>query len=149
MYNIGMKNLKIAIGADHGGFKLKGKIIEYLRGKNLEFKDFGTFDEESCNYPEITQKVALEVANGSFDRGILVCGTGIGVSIVANKVKGVRAALCSDTFSAKASRGHNNANILCLGQRVIGEGLALEIVETWLNSEFEGGRHKIRVDMIE
>lgn len=149
MYNIGMKNLKIAIGADHGGFRLKEKVIEYLRGKNLEFKDFGTFDEESCNYPEITKKVALEVANGSFDRGILVCGTGIGVSIVANKIKGVRAALCSDTFSAKASRGHNNANILCLGQRVIGEGLALEIVETWLNSEFEGGRHKIRVDMIE
>lgn len=149
MYNIGMKNLKIAIGADHGGFKLKEKIIEYLRGKNLEFKDFGTFDEESCNYPEITKKIATEVAKGSFDRGILVCGTGIGMSIAANKVKGVRAALCSDTFSAKASRGHNDANILCLGQRVLGEGLALEIVETWLDSEFEGGRHKIRVDMIE
>lgn len=144
-----MEKLKIAIGSDHGGFKLKEKIIEYLRGENLEFKDFGTFDEESCNYPEIAKKISTEVANGSFDRGILICGTGIGVSIAANKVKGIRAALCSDTFSAKASRGHNNANILCLGQRVIGESLALDILDIWLKSEFEGGRHKIRVDMIE
>lgn len=144
-----MEDFKIAIGSDHGGFKLKEEIIKYLRGKNLEFKDFGSFDEESCHYPDVAKKVATEVANGSFDKGILVCGTGIGVSIVANKVKGIRAALCSDTFSAKASRGHNDANILCLGQRVIGEGLALEIVEAWLQSEFEGGRHKIRVDKIE
>jgi len=144
-----MESLKIAIGSDHGGFRLKEKIIEYLRGLNLEFKDFGTFDEESCNYPVEAKKVATEVAEGNFNRGILVCGTGIGMSIVANKVKGVRAALCSDTFSAKASRGHNDANVLCLGQRVIGDGLALDIVDVWLKAEFEGGRHKIRVDMIE
>lgn len=144
-----MESLKIAIGSDHGGFKLKEKIIEYLRGLNLEFKDFGSFDEESCNYPVIAKKVANEVAAGNFDRGILVCGTGIGMSIVANKIKGIRAALCSDTFSAKATRGHNNANVLCLGQRVIGDGLALDIVDVWLKTEFEGGRHKTRVDMIE
>lgn len=144
-----MESLKIAIGSDHGGLRLKEKIIEYLRGLSLEFVDFGTFDEESCNYPVIAKKVAGKVAEGEFDRGILVCGTGIGVSIVANKVKGIRAALCSDTFSAKAARAHNNSNILCLGQRVIGEGLALDIVDIWLKAEFEGGRHKIRVDMIE
>ena len=144
-----MNNLKIAIGADHGGFRLKEKIIEYLREKNVEFKDFGTFDEESCNYPDIAKKVSLEVATGNFNKGILICGTGIGMSIVANKTKGIRAALCADTFSAKASRAHNNANILCLGQRVTGEGLALEILDTWLNSSFESGRHKTRVDMIE
>ena len=144
-----MENLKIAIGADHGGFRLKEAIIEYLRGKNIEFNDFGTFDEESCNYPDIAKKVSQEVAAGNFNKGILICGTGIGVSIVANKFKGIRAALCADTFSAKASRAHNDANILCLGQRVTGEGLALEILEAWLNSSFEGGRHKTRVDMIE
>lgn len=144
-----MENLKIAIGADHGGFRLKEKIIAYLRGQNLEFKDFGTFDEESCNYPVIAKDVAKAVAADNYDRGILVCGTGIGMSIVANKVKGIRAALCSDTFSAKATRAHNDANILCLGQRVIGDGLALDIVDVWLKSNFEGGRHKIRVDMIE
>ena len=144
-----MDTLKIAIGADHGGFRLKKKIIEYLREKNVEFKDFGTFDEESCNYPDIAKKVSLEVATGNFNKGILICGTGIGMSIVANKTKGIRAALCADTFSAKASRAHNNANILCLGQRVTGEGLALEILDTWLNSSFESGRHKTRVDMIE
>ena len=144
-----MDTLKIAIGADHGGFRLKKKIIEYLREKNVEFKDFGTFDEESCNYPDIAKKVSLEVATGNFNKGILICGTGIGMSIVANKTKGIRAALCADTFSARASRAHNNANILCLGQRVTGEGLALEILDTWLNSSFESGRHKTRVDMIE
>lgn len=144
-----MENLKIAIGSDHGGFRLKEKIIEYLRGKNIEFKDFGTYDEESCHYPEIAKKVAKEVTNGNFNRGILVCGTGIGVSIVANKIKGIRAALCSDTFSAKMARAHNDSNVLCLGQRVTGEGLAIEIVENWLESDFEEGRHKIRVRMME
>lgn len=144
-----MENFTIAIGADHGGFRLKAKIIEYLRGKNLEFKDFGTFDEESCDYPDVAKDVAKNVASKNFYKGILICGTGIGISIAANKFKGIRAALCSDTFSAKMSRAHNDSNILCLGQRVIGEGLALEIVEAWLNTEFEGGRHKIRVDKIE
>ena len=144
-----MNKLKIAIGSDHGGFKLKEKVIEYFRGENLEFKDFGTFDEESCNHPDIAKTVAAEVTGEHFNRGILICGTGIGVSIAANKIKGIRAALCSDTYSAKMSRAHNNANILCLGQRVIGEGLALDIVDVWLKSEFEGGRHKTRVNMIE
>jgi len=144
-----MKNNKIAIGSDHGGFRLKETIIKHLRGMNIEFQDFGTYDEESCDYPEYAKKVASVVAEGGFNKGILVCGTGIGVSIVANKIKGIRAALCCDTFSAKASRAHNNANILCLGQRVIGEGLALDIVDAWLESEFEAGRHKIRVDKIE
>ena len=144
-----MENFKLAIGSDHGGFKLKSKIIEYLKSKSIETKDFGTFSEESCNYPEIAQKVALALKNKDFEKGILVCGTGIGVSIAANKIKGIRAALCGDVFSAKMSRAHNDSNILCIGQRVTGEGLALEIVEAWLSSEFEGGRHKIRVDMIE
>jgi len=144
-----MENLKIAIGSDHGGFRLKGKIIEYLRGQNIQFEDFGAFDEESCDYPDIAKEIAQEVVLKKFDKGILICGTGIGVSIAANKVKGIRAAVCSDTFSAKMSRAHNDANILCLGQRVIGEGLALEIVEAWLKSEFEGGRHKIRVEKTE
>lgn len=144
-----MGNLKIAIGADHGGFKLKEKIIQHLKDKKVEFKDFGTFDEDACNYPDIAKEVASEVSTGSFNRGILVCGTGIGMSIVANKIKGIRAALCGDVFSAQASRGHNDSNILCLGQRVIDDELALKIVDIWLKSEFEGGRHKIRVDLIE
>lgn len=144
-----MKNLNIAIGSDHGGYKLKQRIIEYLESNNIQVKDFGTFSEDSCNYPEIAQKVAKEVAGGVFEKGILVCGTGIGMSICANKFKGIRAVVCSDTFSAKMSREHNDANILCLGQRVLGEGLALDIVDTWLKSEFQGGRHKARVDMID
>lgn len=144
-----MENNKIAIGSDHGGFRLKESIIQHLRGMNIEFQDFGTYDEESCDYPDYAKKVASAVAEGDFNKGILVCGTGIGVSIVANKYKGIRAALCCDTFSAKASRAHNDANILCLGQRVIGEGLALDIVDVWLESEFEAGRHKIRVEKIE
>lgn len=144
-----MENIRIAIGADHGGFRLKGKIIEFLRGKNIQFEDFGTFDEESCDYPDIAKKVSSAVVNKKFDKGILICGTGIGISICANKTKGIRAALCSDTFSARMSREHNDSNVLCLGQRVIGEGLALDIVDIWLKSSFEGGRHKIRVDKIE
>lgn len=144
-----MENYKIAIGSDHGGFRLKEAIVKHLRGLNIEFQDFGTYDEESCDYPDYAKKVASAVADGEFNKGILVCGTGIGVSIVANKIKGIRAALCSDTFSARAARAHNDANILCLGQRVIGEGLALDIVDVWLESEFEAGRHKIRVEKIE
>jgi len=144
-----MKKFKIAIGSDHGGFELKEKVIEYLKTRNLEFKDFGTFNKNACNSPEIAKKVTNEIQSGSYDKGILICGTGIGMSIAANKVKGIRAALCADTFSAKASRAHNDANVLCLGQRVIGDCLALDIVEAWLNADFEGGRHQIRIDMIE
>ncbi len=144
-----MEITKVAIGSDHGGFQYKKCIIDFLTSNGIEAIDVGTYDENSCDYPAIARKVAQKVTSGDVVRGILVCGTGIGMSIAANKVKGIRAALCGDTFSAKATRAHNDSNVLCLGQRVIGEGLALEIVNIWLNTEFEGGRHKRRVDMIE
>lgn len=144
-----MEQLKIALGSDHGGFVLKGKIIEYLKARNIEYKDFGTFTKEASDYPEVAQAVSKEVVNNNFNRGILVCGTGIGMSIAANKVKGVRAVNCSETLSARLSRSHNNANILCIGERTIGEFLALDIVDIWLKTGFEGGRHKRRIDMIE
>ncbi len=123
--------MKIALGSDHAGLPLKNEIIKHLEGKGIEIKDFGTYTEESCDYPDYAQKVAEKVVAKEFDFGILVCGTGIGISIAANKVKGVRAALCSDTFSAHACREHNNANILALGQRVVGVGLALDIVDNF------------------
>lgn len=140
--------MKIAIGSDHGGFRLKGEIVEYLKGKGIEYVDFGTFDESSCDYPDIALEVAEEVAAKKSDFGILICGTGIGISIAANKVPGIRAALCSDTFSAHATREHNNANILAIGQRVVGSGLALDIVDTFLKTNFEGDRHNRRIDKI-
>ena len=143
-----MENNKIAIGSDHGGFRLKETIIKHLRGMNIEFQDFGTYDEESCDYPEYAKKVASVVAEGRFNKGILVCGTGIGISIAANKIHGIRAALCGDVFSAQMSREHNNANVLCMGERVIGVGLAEMITDTWLQGEFAGGRHERRVDKI-
>lgn len=138
--------MKIALGSDHAGLPLKNEIIKHLEGKGIEIKDFGTYTEESCDYPDYAQNVAEKVVAKEFDFGILVCGTGIGISIAANKVKGVRAALCSDTFSAHACREHNNANILALGQRVVGVGLALDIVDNFLNAEFQGGRHENRVN---
>lgn len=140
--------MKIAIGCDHGAFRLKNEIIEFLNGENYEVKDFGTYSEESCDYPDIALPVAEAVAKKEYDFGILVCGTGIGIGIAANKVPGIRAALCSDTFSAHATREHNNANILTMGQRVVGTGLALDIVKTFLNTEFEGERHQKRIDKI-
>lgn len=140
--------MKIALGSDHAGLKLKKEIIEHLKEKDIEFKDLGTDTKESCDYPDYAKKVAIQVADKNYDLGILICGTGIGISIAANKVPGIRAALCSDTFSAHASREHNNANILALGERVVGVGLALDIVDTFLNSEFQGGRHQKRVDKI-
>ena len=140
--------MKIAIAADHGGFEYKNKIIKHLSG--YEVKDFGTFSEESCDYPEFAKKVALEVASGNYDRGILICGTGIGMSICANKVKGIRAALCSDKFSAKATREHNDSNILCMGARVIDLPLAIEITDIWLSTPFSNEeRHIRRIGMIE
>lgn len=138
--------MKIALGSDHAGLPLKNEIIKHLEGKGIEIKDFGTYTEESCDYPDYAKNVAEKVVAKEFDFGILVCGTGIGISIAANKVKGVRAALCSDTFSAHACREHNNANILALGQRVVGVGLALDIVDNFLNAEFQGGRHENRVN---
>lgn len=140
--------MKIAIGCDHGGFELKNEIIKYLESENYEVKDFGTYSTDSCDYPDIAQPVAEAVAAKEFDFGILICGTGIGIGIAANKVPGIRAALCSDTFSAHATREHNNANILTLGERVVGTGLALDIVDTFLNSTFQGERHQRRIDKI-
>lgn len=140
--------MKLAIGSDHGGFRLKEAIKTYLLAHNYEVTDFGTESEDSCDYPDFALPVAEAVAKGEYDRGILICGTGIGIGIVANKVKGIRAALCHDTFSAEACRNHNDANILTMGERIVGEGLALKIVETFLNSDFEGGRHQRRVDKI-
>lgn len=141
--------VKVAVGSDHGGFEYKAKIIDYLKEHNFEYEDVGTFTKESCDYPIIAKKVANKVVSGEADKGILICGTGIGMSIAANKVKGIRAALCSDTFSARATRAHNNSNILCLGERAIGECLALDIVDVWLHTKFEGGRHQRRIDEIE
>ncbi|AKA71050.1 ribose 5-phosphate isomerase B [Clostridium scatologenes] len=140
--------MKIAFGSDHAGLPLKKEIISHLEGKGIQIEDFGTYTESSCDYPEFALKVAEEVAAKNFDFGILVCGTGIGISIAANKVPGIRAAVCGDTFSAHACRQHNDANILALGQRVVGLGLALDIVDIFLDTKFEGGRHQTRIDKI-
>lgn len=140
----------IALGSDHGGFELKQEIIAYLKEKNLEFKDYGCESKESCDYPVYAKKVANAIVGGECDRGILICGTGIGISITANKVKGIRAAVCHDTFSAQATREHNDANILAMGARVVGPGLALKIVETFLNTEFSNDeRHIRRIEQME
>lgn len=140
--------MKIAIGCDHGGVELKEEIKKYLFEAGYETKDFGTNSNESCDYPDYAILVAEAVAAKEFDFGILICGTGIGIGIAANKIPGIRAALCSDTFSAHATREHNDANILTIGQRVVGPGLALDIVKTFLNTKFEGGRHQNRIDKI-
>lgn len=140
--------MKIAIGCDHGGLELKNEIINYLNQESYEVKDFGTYTNESCDYADYSLVVAEAVASKEYEFGILVCGTGIGISIAANKVPGIRAALCSDTFSAHATREHNDANILALGQRVVGPGLAIDIVKTFLSSKFEGDRHSRRIEKI-
>jgi ribose 5-phosphate isomerase B len=140
--------MKLVIGSDHGGFALKENIKGYLQEEGIEFTDYGTMTPERCDYPVIAKKVAEAVADGTFDRGILICGTGIGIGIAANKVHGIRAALCHDCFSAEYSRRHNDANILTMGERVIGPGLAREIVKIWLNTPFDDGRHAVRVGMI-
>ncbi|SDJ88410.1 ribose 5-phosphate isomerase B [Natronincola ferrireducens] len=140
--------MKIAIGSDHGGFLLKELIKEYLENKGFAVKDYGTDSEASCDYPEFAQSVGEAVAAGEYDKGIVICGTGIGISIAANKIPGIRCALVGDSFSAKATRQHNDTNVLALGARVIGSGLALEIVDIWLGTEFEGGRHAGRVEKI-
>lgn len=140
--------MKIALGCDHGGLNLKNEIKSHLEKRGYETEDFGTYTTDSCDYPDYAEKVGNAVVSKACDLGILVCGTGIGISIAANKISGVRAALCCDTFSAHATREHNNANILALGERVVGRGLALDIVDTFLNAEFEGDRHQRRVDKI-
>lgn len=138
----------IAIGCDHGGYELKLEIIRHLEKKGIKVKDFGCNSTESVDYPDHAYPVAKAVANGECEKGILICGTGIGMSIAANKVKGIRCALCSDTFSAHATREHNDSNLLALGARVTGVNLALDIVDTWLEAEFMGGRHIARIDKI-
>lgn len=146
--NKGDKDMRIAIGSDHGGFGLKQEIIRHLERRQVEVKDFGAFDESPSDYPDFAGAVAKAVADGEYDLGILVCGTGVGVSIAANKVPGIRAALCHDTFSARMARRHNDANILALGERVVGRGLALDIVDEFLKGTFDGGRHARRVEKI-
>jgi ribose 5-phosphate isomerase B len=138
----------IALGCDHGGFSLMREVIGYLDDKNLPYKNFGTFSDASCDYPVIAETVSRAVAGGQCDRGILICGTVIGMAIAANKFAGIRAAVCGDVYSAEMTRRHNDANILALGARVIGAGLALKIVEAFLNTPFEGGRHSRRVSML-
>ncbi|SFH68955.1 ribose 5-phosphate isomerase B [Tindallia magadiensis] len=140
--------MKIVIASDHGGYQLKNTIVQHLIQKGIDITDFGTKDETSVDYPDYAKKVGVEVAAKKYDLGILVCGTGIGMSIAANKVQGVRCALVSDCFSARATRQHNDSNVLALGGRVIGTELALEIVDIWLKTEFEAGRHQRRVDQI-
>lgn len=140
--------MKIAMGSDHGGIHLKNHLKDYLASKGYEVLDKGTYTEESCDYPDYAAAVGKAVTGGEAELGILVCGTGLGISIAANKIKGVRAAVCGDVYSAKMSREHNNANILALGERVTGVGLAEMIVDVWLATEFAGGRHARRVDKI-
>ena len=144
-----MNKLNIAIGSDHGGFELKQVVISFLEKENYNFKDFGVYDNVSVDYPVIAKEVANQVASGNYQRGILICGSGLGVAIAANKVRGIRAVTCHDTYCARMSRLHNDANILTMGSRVIGAGLANDIVKIWLETGFEGGRHQFRVDMIE
>lgn len=138
---------KIAIASDHGGYELKEKIIAHLKARNIDFIDFGTYSNASVNYPDYAHLVCESVTSGNSRLGILVCGTGIGMSMAANKHRGIRAACCSDTYSARLTRMHNDANILCLGGRVVGDALALDIVDQFLDASFEGGRHSERIRM--
>lgn len=140
--------MKLAIGSDHAGFELKNTLSQYLESRFIPYEDFGTFTTDSCDYPRIAEKVCKAVLSGQFDRGILICGTGIGMSISANKFAGIRAAACSEPYSAILARRHNNANVLCLGARVVASGLATLIAEGWLNASYEGERHQRRLDMI-
>jgi ribose 5-phosphate isomerase B len=138
----------IAIGSDHGGFHLKQSIMEHLDEHGIKYKDFGTYTTESSDYPDFSEAVGNAVASGEYELGILICGTGIGISIAANKIHGIRAAVCGDCYSAEMSKRHNNANILALGERVTGVGLALKITDIFLDTPFEGGRHERRVNKI-
>ncbi|MFN3396264.1 MAG: ribose 5-phosphate isomerase B [Thermodesulfovibrionales bacterium] len=140
--------MKIAIGSDHAGFDLKSEIISLLKEMGIECLDFGTDGPQSVDYPDFGEKVSMAVSKGEVDRGILICGTGIGMSIVANKFPNIRASLCNDLFTAKMSRLHNDANILVIGGRIVGKDLAKEIVRVWFSTDFEGGRHLIRLEKI-
>ena len=144
-----MNNKKIIIACDHAGLTLKNKIINYLKQENYDVTDNGTYNTDAVDYPIIAKDTAKKIANGDFEKGILICGSGIGMSIAANKINGIRAVVCSDTTSARFSRLHNNANILCFGERIIGEYLAKDICKIWLETEFEEERHLKRVKLIE
>ena len=139
----------IAIGCDHGGINLKSAIMKKLDEMGESYKDFGTYTEESCDYPDIAKAVCGAIVSGECEKGILICGTGIGMSMAANKVKGIRAAHVTDTFSARMTKEHNDANVICIGERITGVEIALEMVEAYLKAEFQGGRHAIRVGKIE
>lgn len=143
-----MNAKKITIGSDHAGYGLKKKIVAYLEEQGYEVLDVGTDSEASCDYPEFAQRVCKNIQDGVTKLGILICGTGIGMSMAANKHHGIRAAVCSDTFSARLTRQHNDANVLCFGERVVGYGVACDLVDAFLGAEFEGGKHARRVDMI-
>ncbi len=138
----------IAIGSDHGGFELKQELMAHLTKRGILYKDYGTYSADSCDYPGYAKAVAHAVADGECETGILICGTGIGISITANKVKGIRCALVSDLMSARMTRQHNDTNMLAMGAAVLGEKLALEIADVWLSTDFEGGRHARRVNKI-
>ncbi|MCH3972946.1 MAG: ribose 5-phosphate isomerase B [Oscillospiraceae bacterium] len=138
----------IAIGSDHGGWALKQELMKWLTEQKIAYKDFGCYTPESVDYPDIAEPVANAVAGGQYEKGILLCGTGVGISMAANKVNGVRAACCSDCFSAKLTRQHNNANILCMGGRVVGPGLAIMMTDLFLHTAYEGGRHQRRLDKL-
>ena len=138
----------IAIGCDHGAFNLKNAVKKYLEERGLEVKDFGIYEEGRVDYPDIAEVVCKSIVSGECEKGILLCGTGIGISIAANKIKGIRAAVCNEVYCAKMAKCHNNANIITMGGRVVGEDVALEIVSAWLDAEFMGGRHQERIDKI-
>lgn len=138
----------IAVGCDHAGFELKKRILKFLDSEGYEAKDFGTFSTESTDYPDIAGEIAGAVAKGEYERGILICGAGIGMSIAANKVPGIRAACCTDSYTARLAKEHNDANILTLGGRIVGPELGVEITKAWLQAEFQGGRHQARIDKI-
>ena len=138
----------IAIGSDHGGYELKGEVIAWLKENNYNYMEFGCMDGNSIDYPDVAEEVCEKVLDGTAEYAILICGTGIGISMAANKINGIRAALCTDTYMAKYTRLHNNANALCMGGRVLGAGAALEIVDTFLHTGFEGGRHQRRIDLL-
>ena len=140
--------MKHMIGSDHGGFELKEEVKKYLESLGHEVIDVGTYTPDSCDYPDIAKAGCEKITSGECERGILICGTGIGISMAANKIRGIRAACCSDTYSARYTRLHNDANVLCFGGRVVGGGLACELVDAYLSVEFEGGRHQRRVDKI-
>ena len=143
-----MKTNKVVIGCDHAGYELKIKVIEHLKARGFDLLDVGTDSTASCDYPLFARDLCRALQEGKAELGILICGTGIGMSIAANKCKGIRACACSDTFSARLTRNHNDANVLCFGARVVGEGLAYDLVDAFLDASFEGGKHQRRVDLI-